>query len=68
MDNVVLLCLIVFVARIVDTSLSTMATVFVVKDKTVYAVLASFIQVFVWFLVVREALNSASNAFLIALS
>lgn len=68
MDNIVILCLVVFIARIVDTSLSTMATVFVVKDKTAYAVIASFIQVFVWFLVVREALNSVENAFLIALS
>lgn len=68
MDNIVILCLVVFIARIVDTSLSTMATVFVVKDKTTYAVITSFIQVFVWFLVVREALNSVENAFLIALS
>lgn len=68
MDNIVILCLVVFIARIVDTSLSTMSTVFVVKDKTAYAVITSFIQVFVWFLVVREALNSVENAFLIALS
>ncbi len=68
MDNIVILCLVVFIARIVDTSLSTMSTVFVVKDKTTYAVITSFIQVFVWFLVVREALNSVENAFLIALS
>lgn len=68
MDNIVFLCLLVFFARIVDTSLSTLATVFIVKDRTVFAVLMSFIQVFVWFIVVREALNSADSAFLLALS
>ena len=66
MDNIVFLCLLVFFARIVDTSLSTLATVFIVKDRTVFAVLMSFIQVFVWFIVVREALNSADSAFLLA--
>lgn len=68
MDNIVFLCLLVFFARIVDTSLSTLATVFIVKDRTVFAVLMSFIQVFVWFIVVREALNSTDSAFLLALS
>lgn len=68
MDNVVFLCLLVFFARIVDTSLSTLSTVFIIKDKTLYAVLFAFFQVFVWFLVVREALSSVENAFLIALS
>lgn len=68
MDNIVFLCLLVFFARIVDTSLSTLATVFIVKDRTVFAVLMSFIQVFVWFIVVREALNLADSAFLLALS
>ena len=68
MDNIVFLCLLVFFARIVDTSLSTLATVFIVKDRTMFAVLMSFIQVFVWFLVVREALKSADSAFLLALS
>lgn len=68
MDNIVFLCLLVFFARIVDTSLSTLATVFIVKDRTVFAVLMSFIQVFVWFIVVRETLNSADSAFLLALS
>jgi len=68
MDNVVFLCLLVFFARIVDTSLSTLSIVFIIKDKTLYAVLFAFFQVFVWFLVVREALSSVENAFLIALS
>ena len=43
MDNIVFLCLLVFFARIVDTSLSTLATVFIVKDRTMFAVLMSCI-------------------------
>lgn len=67
-ENVVFLCLIVFIARIIDTSLSTVKTVLIVKDKTLYASLAAFCEVLVWFLIVREALATDANAVLIALS
>lgn len=67
-NNVVFLCLIVFIARIIDTSLSTVKTVLIVKDKTILATLTAFIEVIVWFLIVREALATEANPFLIALS
>lgn len=68
MDNIFILCLMVFCARIIDTSLATVRTVMVVRDKVLYAVMIAFFEVFVWFLIVREALNSVENAFLIAIA
>ncbi len=67
MDNIIILCLTIYFVRIIDTSLATIRTVLVVKDKTLLAVTIAFFEVFVWFLIVREALNTdAGNALLIA--
>ena len=68
MDNIFILCLMVFCARIIDTSLATIRTVMVVRDKILMAVLIAFFEVFVWFLIVREALNSAESAIWIAIA
>ena len=68
MNNIVVLCLMVFFARIIDTSFATVRTVMIVRDKVLYAVMIAFFEVFVWFLIVREALNSVENAFLIAIA
>ncbi len=67
-DNVVFLCLIVFVARIIDTSLSTVKTVLIVRNSSLLATLMAFCEVLVWFLIVREALATEANPILIALS
>ena len=67
-ENTVFLCIIVFFARIIDTSLSTIKTVFIVKNKTMYAIASAFLEVVVWFIVVREALSTDANLFLVALS
>lgn len=68
MDNIVFLCLAVFCARIVDTSLATVRTVMVVKDRTLLAFIFAFFEVFVWFMIVREALTSVDNVLLLAIS
>lgn len=68
MDNIIVLCIIVFIARIIDTSLATIRTVLVVKDKKTLAFIIAFIEIFVWFIVVKEALTNNNNAIYIALS
>ena len=67
-NNVVFLCLTVFVARIIDTSLSTVKTVLIVRNKSLLATLMAFCEVLVWFLIVKEALATEANPILIALS
>ena len=52
-----LLCLKIFFARILDVSLSTIRTVFVLKGKTPIVASLAFLEITIWFLVAREALN-----------
>lgn len=69
MDNIIILCITIFLVRIIDTSLATIRTVLVVRDKTHLAFITAFFEVFVWFLIVREALNTDSdNVLAIAVS
>lgn len=63
-----LLCLKVFCVRIIDVSMGTCRTIVTVKGKKFYASLIGFIEVFVWFVIVKEALNTDETSILIAIS
>ncbi len=62
------ICLIIFFARIVDVSLGTFVTILTVKSKRVLATILGFIDVIIWFLVVREALTTDIRSLWIAIS
>ena len=53
----VMLCIQIFFVRLLDVSLGTIRTIMVVKGKNFYAAIIGFMEVLIWFLVVREALN-----------
>lgn len=63
-----LLCLKIFFVRIVDVSLGTIRTLFTVKGKKVIASSIGFIEILIWFLVVKEALNTTEDSIFIAIS
>ena len=52
-----LLCLQIFFARILDVSISTVRTVYVLKGKTSIVATLAFLEITIWFLVAREAIN-----------
>ena len=52
------LCLKIFFARIIDVTLATLRTVYSVKGKTILAGAIGFIEATIWFIVVKEALNT----------
>ena len=56
------LCVKIFFARIADVTLGTIRTNYSVRGKTMLAGLIGFFEVFIWFLVVKEALNSEINS------
>lgn len=62
------LCLKIFCVRIIDVSLGTIRTIMSVKNKNFIASLIGFFEVTVWFLIVREALNTNDKSFFIAFS
>ena len=62
------LCIKVFFARIIDVSLATFVTILSVKGKKIEATILGFIDVIIWFIVVKEALNTEINSIWITLS
>lgn len=62
-----LLCLKIFFVRILDVSLGTTRTIVMVKGKALVASFIGFLEVFIWFMIVREALNTTENGILIAI-
>lgn len=65
---IIFTCLKIFAARIIDVSLGTLRTVFVVKGKNIEPFIIAFIEILVWYMVARTALNVEGNTLLIAVS
>ena len=66
--EILILCLKIFLARIFDVSLGTVRTITVVKGKTLIGALIGFIEVLIWFVIVKEALNTDSTSIFVAIS
>jgi len=66
--DILFLCLKIFFVRIIDVSLGTFRTLTIVKGKATYASLIGFVEVFIWFLIVREALNTDVTNIWVAIS
>ena len=56
--DLVILCIKIFFARIIDVTLGTVRTIYSVKGKTFTAGFIAFFEISIWFMVVREALNT----------
>ena len=66
--TLLLLCIKIFIARILDVSLGTLRTIITVKGKNLYAAMIGFIEICIWFTIVREALNTDRTSIFIMLS
>ena len=62
------MCIKIFFARLIDVSLGTFRTINTVRGKNISASIIGFIEISVWFLVVKEALNTDNNSYFIAFS
>lgn len=62
------LCVKIFFARIIDVTLGTIRTVYTVKGKTLFAGIIAFFELFIWFLVAKEALNTELQSIWIVIS
>ena len=62
------LCITIFIVRILDVALGTFRMIVTVKGKTVLATIIGFVEVTIWFLIVKDALNSGSNSWWIVFS
>ena len=59
--------ILIFIGKIIDVTLGTLVTIYVVKNKRLLATIFGFIDVFIWLLVVNSALKNNNNDFLVAL-
>ena len=57
-----LMCIKIFCARLIDVSLGTFRTINTVKGRDLVAASIGLIEITVWFLIVKEALNTANNS------
>lgn len=60
-----LICFKIFVSRIIDVSLGTLRTIFTIRGKTFLASFIAFFEVFIWFVIAREALNTTIDSIMI---
>ena len=61
-----LICLEVFFGRLLDVSIGSVRTIYLVKGKNFIALLLSFIEILIWFFVSREILiNKELNMFIV---
>ena len=66
--EILVLCVRIFFTRILDVSLGTLRTIVTVKGKKYVASTIGFIEVFIWFLVVKDALSTGETSIFITLS
>ncbi|MEA4912455.1 MAG: DUF5698 domain-containing protein [Oscillospiraceae bacterium] len=61
--SVFLLCVKIFCCRILDVTFGTIRQVLTIKERSALAALCGFVEVLVWYLVVREALSSDAGIY-----
>lgn len=62
------LCIKIFFARILDVSIGTTRTMLMVKGKNFVMAILAFLEVFIWFLVAKEALITNVKSIFIPIS
>ena len=60
-----ILCVKIFFVRILDVSLGTVRMIITVKGNKLVASLIGFFEILVWFLIVKEALNTTETSILL---
>ncbi len=67
-DTMLLLCIKIFLVRIVDVSLGTFRTIITVRGRNLAASVVGFFEVLVWFLIAKEALSSVETSLWVAIA
>ncbi len=63
-----LLCVKIFFSRVLDVSLGTIRTMLLVKGKNRTAAVVGFLEIMIWFMVVRTAFNSNEAGIILAIA
>lgn len=63
--SIFLLCIKIFLVRIIDVTLGTIRTIYTVKNKNLLASTIGFFEVLVWFIIAKEALDTNTSSIFI---
>ena len=66
--NLFFVCVKIFLARILDVTISTIRQNFMLKEHYVLSTILAFFEIFIWFIVAREALLISIDSILIPIS
>lgn len=66
--SILFLCIKIFLVRIIDVTLGTIRTIITVKDKIFLASIIGFFEVLIWFLIAKEALDTAMDGIVIGIA
>lgn len=61
-------CLKIFCCRIMDVTCGTLRTMLTVKEKTALSALVGFVEVFLWYVIVKDAMSSDGPVIAIAIA
>lgn len=61
MEELLISCLLVFVARVLDVTLGTLRIMFISKGKRLITFVVAFVEVMLWFMVARTALTTDAH-------
>jgi uncharacterized protein YebE (UPF0316 family) len=67
-NEVLILAITIFFARLIDVSLRSIRTIFLVEGKRVIPALLGFVEVSIWFLVIRSAITTQTGIVYVALA
>ena len=62
------LCIKIFIIRVIDVALGTIGTIITIKGSKLISSIIGFIEAFIWFIVVKEALTTDLKSIWIAIS
>ena len=68
LPTIIILCIEIFLCRIFDVALGTIRTILTVRGKRLFSAVIGFVEVFIWFLVVRSALDTETAGIWVALA
>ena len=66
--EILILCIKIFFARVIDVSLGTFRSTLTIKGKRIYSASIGFFEALIWFLIVKEALATPINNIWIAIA
>lgn len=61
-------CIKIFGCRILDVTFGTMRTILTVREKTKFAAMIGFCEVFIWYVIVKDAISSTGPVIAIAVA